>query len=203
LDHLWEVGRAWAPGRRPRLRAEPAPLPLRHRRRRAHHRLRIASTTSQSHPVRASCRPPWSASTPQDGAGDVEIVELDAGRAARPRPGHLPGADHQALYRPQGGDRHPASRQTARSARSRASARRRAGSQQRDTANTARPAEPMARRPLAGGQGQRLSAGQSDGDLEPSAAATARAMRWPGRPDCSPFHRTHSGSSAFAPTVTG
>src|SRR5208282_3669710 len=30
------------------------------------------------------------------GADDVEIIELDAGRAARPQPGHLPGADLQA-----------------------------------------------------------------------------------------------------------
>src|SRR3954453_17318588 len=37
----------------------------------------------------------------------------------------------------------------------------------------------------------------------PAATATARSMRSSGGPACTPFHRTHSGSSAFAPTVTG
>ena len=32
----------------------------------------------------------------EHGADDVQVVELDAGRAARPQPGHLPRADHQA-----------------------------------------------------------------------------------------------------------
>ena len=32
----------------------------------------------------------------QHGADDVQVGQLDAGRAARPQPGHLPGADRQA-----------------------------------------------------------------------------------------------------------
>ena len=47
----------------------------------------------RSRPARRSAVPP-----PRipDAADDVEIIELDAGRGARPQTGHLPGADYQA-----------------------------------------------------------------------------------------------------------